>query len=91
MPDVKDIVRDHLLAHGYDGLSNYTKTTWFGECACDLADLCPCDGEGGVLSCVPGHKVPCPSDCGEHEWHIEPKPSAVPPRVREFDTKGGPR
>ena len=59
-------VLEYLKKNGFDGLFNDN-----GECACDLADLCPCDSEG-IEECQPGHKKPC--DCGEeHEFHIELK------------------
>jgi hypothetical protein len=46
---VKDIIVEWLKAHGYDGL--YSEG---GECACEMADLCPCDDAG--FSCEPGYK-----------------------------------
>ena len=72
---VLDLVKASLVAQGYDGL--YAAN---GECACDTSDLAPC-GEM-QQDCIAGHKAPCPSTCGEHDWHIqhtEPKwPSTSP-------------
>lgn len=56
-----------LTRRGFDGL--YSP----GECACKVDDLYPC---GERQDCTPGHLRPCPSDCGEHDWHIG---QAVPP------------
>jgi hypothetical protein len=59
---VKDIVKEYLIANGYDGL-----VTDLEECACDVSDLIPCCEPCEL--CQAGHKVPC--DCGEeHEFHI---------------------
>lgn len=55
-----------LRRAGYDGLWNAD-----GDCACKVDDLYPC-GERGD-NCQPGVVKPCPSDCGEHDWHIGPK------------------
>ena len=33
---VREIVREYLVANGYDGLCN-------DECGCDLDDFMPCD------------------------------------------------
>lgn len=52
-PTVRDMVRDWLLTHGYDGLAG-------DDCGCLLSDLMPCDDPVG---CVPGHKVTCRDDC----------------------------
>ena len=52
--NVRDVL-EYLKKNGFDGLFNDN------ECACDLADLCPCDSE--IEECQPGHKKPC--DCGE--------------------------
>ena len=51
-----------LLKAGYDGLY------FAGECACKVDDLYPC-GERQD-ECEPGYLQPCPSECGEHRWHI---------------------
>jgi hypothetical protein len=60
---VKDIIGTYLIANTYDGL--FSKG---GDCACDLKDLAPCDHL--ELDCEPGYKLPCPKDCGEHDFHI---------------------
>ena len=58
----KQIIEAYLREHGFDGL-------WCpGECACLLDDLMPC-GEG-CGSCEPGYRVPCPPECGEHDFHV---------------------
>lgn len=58
---VLDMVRERLIADGYDGLYNPV-----GDCACTHDDLAPC---GDMTSdCVAGWKAPC--HCGEHDWHI---------------------
>ena len=65
---VKDIVKDWLIAHGYDGL--YSEN---GQCGCDLDDLMVCEA-AGIDLCKPGYKVDDPS--GEFEYRIVPeKPS----------------
>lgn len=49
---VKEIMRDWLKAHGYDGLCNP------GYCGCDLDDLmfwC----SGSVATCEPAYKFRC--------------------------------
>lgn len=62
MRDVKDIVAEFLEAHGYDGLFDADN-----DCACSLDDLFPC-GEGSLIYCQPGYKIPC--NCGDHDFHI---------------------
>jgi hypothetical protein len=61
---VNEIIMQYLKSNGYDGL--------FSEdnCACSLEDLIPCCNSDWVLSCQAGYKHPCPSDCGEHDYHI---------------------
>jgi len=61
---VKEIVRQYLVRHGYDGL--YSDLL---ECGCDLADLMPCDGN--CHGCIPGYKVEDQSD--EFEFLIAPE------------------
>lgn len=66
---VKKIIERYLRENGYDGL-----TDAFGDCACFIGDLMPC--ESTIADCIAGHKVPCPgpeecdlgSDC---QWHIK--------------------
>jgi len=63
---VRSIVRAFLVSAGYDGLCHRD-----AECACELADLFPCESEG-VEQCQPGYRTPC--NCGEgHGFHIDPK------------------
>ena len=61
---IRGMVAVYLKAHGYDGL-------WNTECACKLSDLFPCGTE--YLDCKAGHYMPCPDDCGEHNFHIGEK------------------
>jgi len=60
-PTVKALLREALVAQGYDGLCNID-----GECGCVLEDLFPC-GEP-FPECRAGYKVAC--DCGECKWHV---------------------
>ncbi len=62
---VKEIVYGYLLVHGYDGLYSEPDT----DCACTIPTLMHCDGVD-TAGCMPGYRVPCPDDCGEHEFHI---------------------
>lgn len=61
---VKEILKQWLKEHGYDGL--YIPD----ECACELDDIAPCCCQESVLACEPGYKTPC--DCGDHNFHIGP-------------------
>jgi hypothetical protein len=65
----RDEARQLRLA-GYDGL--YFQA---GECACKVDDLYPC-GERQE-DCRPGVLGPCPSDCGDHDWHIVKRPESA--------------
>lgn len=60
----KDIIVAYLKTNGYDGLFSE-----YGECGCALDDLMPC-GEYG-RDCQPGYRVPCPRECGDHNFHIQ--------------------
>ena len=63
MMPVKEIVKEWLTQHKYDGLFSES-----GECACVTNDLMPCDSEG-IGCCEPGYLMDC--DCGEeHDFHI---------------------
>jgi hypothetical protein len=62
---IADIVKEYLVQNGYDGLCNDA-----GECGCLVEDLFPCCEAD--IHCEPGHKAPCPSTCGDHDWHIVP-------------------
>lgn len=70
MTTVRDIVRLHLAQGGFDGL-------YCDDCACTVDDLMPCD-EIGIGECEPGMKSSCPSDCGEHGFHIAPRVEPFP-------------
>ena len=70
MSTVKTIVKDWLIAHGYDGF--YSE---IGECGCDLDDLMVCEA-AGIDLCKPGYKVDDPS--GEFEYRIVPEKPAGP-------------
>lgn len=63
---VYQIVQAHLEREGLEGLWNEV-----GECACEVHELGPC----GQMDqdCQAGVKIPCPPECGEHEWHIGPR------------------
>jgi len=61
-PTVKEIVRDYLVAGGFDGLYSGG-----GDCECEVADLFPCGAEG-VGGCHAGYRQPC-NYC-EYGWHI---------------------
>ena len=69
--NVKQIIELHLKRMGYDGLFNTAV-----DCACELADLAPCDGI--VAKCEQGYKIPCDAETCIHgggcEWHIGEKP-----------------
>lgn len=66
---VEDIVRDYLRIHGYDGLHDGD------DCGCLAGNLAPC-GQIGTF-CEAGIRLPCPPTCGDHEWHIGPRPPSV--------------
>ena len=60
--NIKNIVAEYLVKNKFDGL-------WSDECGCELSDLMPCD-EWGIAKCEPGYKLPCPENCGDHDFHI---------------------
>jgi len=64
MITVLDIVKQYLIANGYDGLYNE-------DCGCVVDDLIPC---GDCFdNCIPGYKWDhCGCGCGCTE-HIGPK------------------
>ena len=63
---VKDIVREWLVAHDYDGLMSDD-----GECGCKLDDLAPCsDGGWAASRCEPGYLTTCNEECGCGSFHI---------------------
>ena len=61
MKTVKEIVKDFLIAHGYDGL-------WNDDCGCFLVDLMPCNFDG-IHMCKAGHK----RLLSDGDWIIGPK------------------
>ena len=49
MATVREIVREYLVANGYDGL-------WNDDCGCPLDDFMPCDPDWKFIGdCQPGH------------------------------------
>jgi len=69
---VREIIKEYLIKHGYDGLYE----TKHNECACEVDDLIPCDGE--CADCAPGYKITCNNleECyfGDYpHWHIVPE------------------
>lgn len=63
-PTVREIVGQYLKRNGFDGL-------FHNECACELAELMPCYSEwADVDGCQAGYRIPCPPDCGDHDWHM---------------------
>jgi len=70
--NVKEIVKDYLVCHGFGGLCSRDR-----ECGCEIGDLGPCDGT--LDDCEPGYKVLCTEECsheGDHDvncgdWHIQ--------------------
>ena len=62
---VLKIVRERLIAEGYDGLVSER-----GDCACLVGDLAPCNAIGEW--CESGHRVDgCSDDCGDGcDWHV---------------------
>ena len=68
MPNVREIVKEWLQAHGYDGLCSDDF-----ECACTPEDLMPCCE--ACERCEAGYKHPGDGDC---DWYIRPeKPEAA--------------
>ena len=67
---VKEIVKEYLLANGYEGL--YTD-----ECGCETEDLMPCYCCEGSDGCEAGYKTDCdPNTCpvdGDCNFHIGAK------------------
>lgn len=58
--DCLRIVKEYLEKNGFDGLWNP-----FGECACEISELMPCDGN--CAECRPGYKV-IPPEGEYHSW-----------------------
>ena len=68
--DIQEIVEKYLRENKFDGL--YI----LGECACNIDDLFPCDGNGSILDCEPGYRSG--SESSEFDFIIGPdkaKPS----------------
>jgi hypothetical protein len=68
----KDIIRDYLKEHGFDGLC----CTHCDPCGCGLDDLAPC-GNDGILDCEPAYKRPCKGEEGGDCFTTE-RPKAQP-------------
>lgn len=64
MPNVKEICKDWLQTHGYDGLCN-------DECGCRIDDLMACSDM--CESCEAGYLLPGDADA---EWYIGTKKPA---------------
>lgn len=62
--DVMEMVRQHLVANGYEGLVNDDL-----ECGCDLVDLAPCGEMKG--DCLAGHCIKQPKG-SEFDFVIYP-------------------
>lgn len=71
MTTVLEMVKQHLEAHGYDGL--YSP---HADCACERDNLAPCEEIGN--DCEAGYRVEgCHEDCGEGcMFHIMPEKPA---------------
>lgn len=68
--NLRELVAGALRKGGFDGLAHPDL-----ECGCLLKDLMPCDEPSP--ECVPGRKVLCPEDCGDHNFHIRIAPRTV--------------
>ena len=67
--NLKDIVLEYLVAHGYDGLCNE-------HCGCRLSGLMPCEGVD-IDACEPGYRAPNPYPIEGPDWIIQStKPEA---------------
>ena len=63
--DIAEIVEKYLKENKFDCL--YIP----GECACNVDDLFPCDGDGSILDCEPGYRSE--SESSEFDFVIGPK------------------
>jgi len=66
--NVKKIVAEWLIKHGYDGLVSNNDC-----CGCNLEELFFCD-EGGC-NCLPAYQKPCTKQCtcddpGGYHYHM---------------------
>jgi len=68
MPDVREIVKEWLEQHGYDGLCS---DNW--ECGCTLDDLMPCCE--ACTECLAGYKRPGDAEC---DFYINPEKQEAP-------------
>lgn len=68
MPTVIEILKQHLVDNGFDGLVNGD-----AECGCELSDLQPC-GEN-FADCKPAYKHADP--LGAHDLFFEEKQEEV--------------
>ena len=64
-PAIISMVRDWLVANGYDGLYWYS-------CGCSVDDLWPCSNVGAMLTCRAGYKVAVRQNecCDGRDFHI---------------------
>jgi len=75
MTTIIEIITEHLVNNGYDGLVNE-----FGDCACELGDLAPCGSWIG--GCRPAYRGAPTSE--EYDWSMyENKDEAVRSLERE--------
>jgi len=74
--NVRDIIKQYLRCHGFDGLVN-TEV----PCGCTLSDMCPCEGDG--LECLPAYKHYDPRPGKEHMWGMFLHKH--PPTVEQFE------
>lgn len=58
---VIEIVKEYLVAHGYDGLCSGSIPAWSEGCCCKLDDLAP--GDNNISNCVPGYLHPSDCEC----------------------------
>jgi len=64
--DVREIIREYLKDHGFNGLFNETD-----GCACEVDNLFACScGYGPTGDCQPGHWIPCPV-CGDKHMGVK--------------------
>ena len=64
MPTVIEILKQHLIDNGFDGLANDDL-----ECGCELSDLHPC-GESFEY-CKPAFKHIDPSRQYDYDWEMK--------------------
>ena len=69
--NVREIIKEYLLKHGFTGLCSE-------ECGCEISDLFPCLVWATSMDyCVPGYRVDCDDeDCEYYHcegWHVTPQ------------------